>query len=246
MLRPFNDIKNFALAARDGEIGKVKELYFDDQIWIVRYVVVDTGGWLTGRKVLLAPVSVGMIDEPTKLIAIHLTKEQIENSPPIEADQPVSRQFEEAWYGYYGYPGYWLTMEPAVLGTTAAFVPPPMPVVIEQHSDPHLRSTSEVTGYSIHASDGDIGHIDDFLVDDSVWAIRYVVISRSWWAGKKVILSPEWIERLSWAERKVFVSLTRETIKDAPDWEDAQPISRAFEEQLHDYYGRHGYWPPKT
>ena len=250
MLRPFNDIKNFALAARDGEIGKVKELYFDDQIWIVRYVVVDTGGWLTGRKVLLAPVSVGMIDEPTKLIVVHLTKEQIENSPPIEADQPVSRQFEEAWYGYYGYPGYWLAMEPTVLGTAPAFVPPPAPVVTkekcEQHGDPHLRSTSEATGYSIHASDGELGHIDDFLVDESVWAIRYVVISRSWWAGKKVIISPEWIERVSWEERKVFVSLTRETIKDAPDWDDAQPISRAFEQRLHDYYGCHGYWPLKV
>jgi hypothetical protein len=114
---------------------------------------------------------------------------------------------------------------------------------VEESADPHLRSTSEVMGYSIHATDGDIGHVDDFLVDDSVWAIGYVVISRSWWPGKKVILSPECIERVSWEEMKVFLPLTRETIKDAPDWDDSQPLSRAFEQQLHDYYGRRGYWP---
>ncbi len=248
MLRQFSDIKNFALAAHDGEIGKVKEFYFDDQSWAVRYVVVDTGGWLTGRKVLIAPRSFGMIDEKARLIAVHLTKEQIENSPPIETDKPVSRQFEAEWYRYYGYPGYWLAPEAIAFGGMA---PLPDAVAAEQakreervtSGDPHLRSTSEVSGYSIHATDGDIGHVDDFLVDDSAWAIRYVVISRSWWPGKKVILSPEWIARVSWEEMKVFIPLTRETIRTAPDWDDTQPIGRAFEQRLHDYYGRRGYWP---
>ena len=248
MLRQFSDIKNFALASSDGEIGKVKELFFDDQSWAVRYIVADTGGWLSGRQVLLAPFSFGAIDEEGKAIAVHLTKEQIENGPPIDSDKPVSRQFEEEWYRYYGYPSYWNAAEPMAFGMASPFVPPPVEIPAPNENrreagDPHLRSTSEVTGYSIHASDGNIGHVDDFIVDDHAWTIRYVVISRSWWPGKRVIVSPEWIERVSWPEMQVFVPLTRETIKDAPDWDDSQPISRAFEQQLHDYYGRRGYWP---
>jgi len=251
MLRQFSDIKNFALAARDGEIGKVKELYFDDQSWAVRYVVVDTGGWLTGRKVLIAPRSFGSIDEESKLIAVHLTKEQIENSPPIEADKPVSRQHEEEWHRYYGYPGYWLAPEAIAFGGMPAVAPWPVENVAQgvggpstrEPGDPHLRSTSEVAGYSIHATDGDIGHVDDFILDEDGWSIRYLVISRSWWPGKKVVLSPEWIERVSWEERKVFVPLTRDAIKDAPEWADPQPITRASEERLFGHYGRRGYWP---
>ena len=244
MLRQFTNFKNFALAAIDGEIGKIKELYFDDQSWTVRYVVVDTGGWLTGRQVLIAPRSFGTIDEESKLIAVHLTKEQIENSPPIEADKPVSRQHEEEWHCYYGYPGYWLTPEAIAFGgAVPPLVPPPQAQAErEPRGDPHLRSTSEVTGYSIHATDGDIGHVDDFIVDDGGWSIRYVVVSRSW-LGKKVILSPEWIERVSWEERSVFVRLTREAIKDAPEWDDAQPITREFEERLYGHHERRPYWP---
>jgi uncharacterized protein YrrD len=248
MLRPFSHIKNFALAARDGEIGKVKELYFDDQNWIVRYVVVDTGGWLSGRKVLLSPTSFGAIADESKLIAVHLTKERIENSPPIEADKPVSRQHEEEWHRYYGYPGYWLAPEAIAFGSVPVVTgvqAPPFEEAkgSEERGDPHLRSTSELTGYSIHATDGDIGHVDDFIVDDEGWAIRYVVISRSWWPRKKVILSPEWIERVSWEESDVFVPLSRETIKNAPDWDESHPISRTFEQRLFDYYGRCAYWP---
>ena len=246
MLRPFSDIRNFALAASDGEIGKVKDLYFDDQSWTVRYVVVDTGKWLMGRKVLLAPRSFGMIDEKAKLIAVHLTKKQIEDSPSIDAYKPVSRQHELDWHLYYGYPGYWMVPEAVAFGAT-----PPPPELIKaareakenEHNDPHLRSVSEVTGYSIHATDGDIGHVGDFIVDDEGWPMRYVIISKSWWPGKRVILSPEWIASVSWEESKVFVPLTRDTIKGAPEWEHSQPVTREFEERLFDYYGRRGYWP---
>ncbi|HEY5892055.1 MAG TPA: PRC-barrel domain-containing protein [Chthoniobacterales bacterium] len=240
MLRPFNDIKNFAFAARDGEIGKVKELYFDDQSWTVRYVVVDTGGWLTGSKVLLAPRSFGTISEESKLIAVHLTKEQIENSPSIDSDKPVSRQFEEKWCRYYGFPAYWLAPEAIAFASGPAAVETLAQETrsaerVEERGDPHLRSTRELIGYSIHATDGNIGHVDDFVVDDDAWSIRYIVISRSWWPEKKVILSTEWIERVSWEAMQVFVPLSRETIKDAPEWNDAEPISRDFEQRLFNY-----------
>ena len=128
-------------------------------------------------------------------------------------------------------------------GVVPPLVPPPQAQAErEPRGDPHLRSTSEVTGYSIHATDGDIGHVDDFIVDDGGWSIRYVVVSRSW-LGKKVILSPDWIERVSWEESSVFVRLTREAIKDAPEWDDAQPITREFEERLYGHHERRPYWP---
>ncbi|MDQ3624336.1 MAG: PRC-barrel domain-containing protein [Verrucomicrobiota bacterium] len=250
MLRPFNEIKNFALAARDGEIGKVKELYFDDQSWIVRYAVVDTGGWLTGRKVLIAPRSLGTIDQESKLIAVDLSRAQIEHSPPIEADKPVSRQFEEQWYRYFGYPAYWLAPDAAEFGAASAAAEAQVQAAREAErsaraasGDPHLRSTGEVSGDSIHATDGDIGRVDDFIVDDDGWVIRYLAISPSWWAGKKVLLAPEWIERISWEKMQVFVPLSRQAIREAPEWDDSQPITREFEQRLHDYYGRRGYWP---
>jgi hypothetical protein len=153
---------------------------------------------------------------------------------------------------YFGFPGYWLTPRNAVgfgaPNPLAVLQPEPgeeshLDRPDKSHGDPHLRSTSEVAGYSLHASDGDIGHLDDFIVDENAWAIRYVVIMRGWLLGKKVLLSPEWIGRVSWEEEQVFVPLTRETIKNAPVWDDTQPISRAFENRLHDYYGRRGYWP---
>jgi hypothetical protein len=249
VLRQFSETKNFALAASDGEIGKVKELYFDDQSWTARYLVVDTGGWLSDRKVLIPPHSLGVIDNEHQLIAVHLTREQVEKSPPIETAKPVSRQYEEEWHAYYGYPGYWLAPDTWAVGAIPpSIVAPPVPPgeSEKEFGDPHLRSTGEVIGYSIRAHDGDIGHVDDFVVDDAGWIVRYVVITRSWWPGKKVLLAPEWIERISWDEMKAFVPISRDTIKDAPDWDDSQPITRAFEERLYDYYGHKRYWPIET
>jgi len=248
MLRQFSDIKNFALAASDGEIGKAREFYFDDESWIVRYLVVDTGGWLTGRSVLIAPQSLGPVNEERELIAVKLTKAQVENSPPVEMEKPVSRQYEEEFHRYYGYPGYWLAPEIVGLGAAPSMAEAVPELLAKENvrndrGDPHLRSTSEVDGYAIHATDGDIGQVDDFIVDDADWAIRYLVISRSWWPGKKVILATEWTDQVSWEERKVVVPLAREAIKDAPEWDDTQPITRDFETRLHDYYGRKGYWP---
>jgi hypothetical protein len=244
MLRRLSEIKNFALAARDGEIGKVKELYFDDESWVTRYLVADTGGWLTGRQVLVSPKALGMINEERQVVSVDLTKSQVEKSPSIETDKPVTRQYEEAWHQYYGYPGYWFAPEAIAFGTTPPLAEvPPADREPREKGDPHLRSTSEVTGYSIHANDGDIGHVDDFIVDDGDWMIRYIVISRGGLPGRTVILATEWTDQVSWEERKVFVPLTREAIKDAPEWNEAQPITRAFETRLHDYYGRKGYWP---
>lgn len=246
MLRKFSALKNFTLAARDGHIGKVKELYFDDESWRVRYLVLKTGGWLSGRQVLIAPRALGAIDEEHEIIAVHLTRQQVEQSPTTDFDKPLSRQYEERWHRHFGYQGYWLNADPMGLGMMVPLAHPSVAVPADEadeRDDPHLRSTDEVFGYSIHATNGDLGHLDDFLVDEEDWNIRYLVITRSWWAGDKVVLAPDWVEAVSWDDERVSVSIPREKIKDAPIWDDSEPMTRGFEEQLYEHYGRERYWP---
>jgi hypothetical protein len=109
--------------------------------------------------------------------------------------------------------------------------------------DPHLRSTYNVSGSQIQAKDGDIGHVEDFIIDDETWAIRYLIIdTKNWWLGKKVLVSPNWIERVSWSESKVFVNLTRENIKQSPEYTEESLLTRDYETRLHRHYNRHGYW----
>ncbi|MEO8053096.1 MAG: PRC-barrel domain-containing protein, partial [Acidobacteriota bacterium] len=107
MLRKAKDLSGYKLAASDGEIGKVKEFYFDDQSWTVRYLVADTGGWLSGRQVLISPYALDPANEGRNVIPVDLTKHQIEKSPSLDSNKPVSRQYELEYYPYYGWPGYW-------------------------------------------------------------------------------------------------------------------------------------------
>jgi uncharacterized protein YrrD len=245
MLIKAKTLRGYRLDSLDGEIGKVKEFYFDDKYWTIRYLVVDTGNWLMGRQVLISPHALAAVNHEEQNIAIDLTKKQIEDSPPLDSDKPVSRQFEEAYHGYYDWPTYWggpymwgpypyLMRKPEI---------PKEPTQAEKAWDPHLRSTNEVSGYNIHATDGEIGHVADFVIDDETWAIRYLVIdTRNWWPGKKVLISPKWIESISWDELKVFVNLTRETIKQSPEYLEGSPVNRDYEAELHRHYNRQGYW----
>jgi len=176
---------------------------------------------------------------------VSLTKKQIEDSPSLNSDKPVSRQFEESYYGYFGWPMYWdgLSMwgySPYIERDRKKWRKPKKG---EKAWDPHLRSTQNVDGYHIHASDGDIGHVEDFIIDDETWAIRYLVIdTRNWLPGKKVLISPKWIERVSWNESKVFINLTREKIRQSPEYSEELLISRDYETTLHQHYNLQGYW----
>ena len=201
MLNKAKILKGYKLHCLDGEIGEVKEFYFDDQHWTIRYLVADTGNWLTGRQVLISPYAMVVVNKEEQYITIDLTKKQIEDSPSLSSDKPVSRQFEEAYYGYYEWPMYW--GGPYMWGY--------YPYIVcdrekwkestkgEKKWDPHLRSTHDVSSYHIQAEDGEIGHVEDFIIDDETWAIRYIIINtRNWWPGKKVLVSPRWIEHVSW------------------------------------------------
>jgi len=245
MLHTAKTLKGYTLHSLDGEIGRVKEFYFDDHHWAIRYLVADTGNWLPGRQVLISPHAMGSISKEKEHIAIELTKKQIENCPPLDSDKPVSRQFENAYYAYYGWPMYWAGTDmwgpyPYIMRNREA---PKEANERESESGLNLRSTHDVSGHHVHAVDGEIGHVEDFIIDDEMWAIRYLIIdTRNWWPGKKVLVAPQWIDHVSWSERTVFVNVSRESIKQSPEYTEGSPPTRDYETRLHGHYNRQGYW----
>jgi hypothetical protein len=262
MLRRFSDLRGFTIAATDGDIGSVEDLYFDDESWTVRHLVVDTGRWLSGRKVLISPASVERVDPVRRAFATRLTRAQVEGSPHVDTARPVSRQQESVLSRYYGAPMYWTgplrwgaapypPMAPTAAGLPGSVggVPRPPAVVEElaarerESADPHLRSARAVTGYGLRATDGDLGHVEDFLVDETDWAIRYLVADpRSWWPGPHVLLSTEWIRGVDWDDRVVELDVDREAVRGAPAYETSRDVDRHWESRLHAHYRRPGYW----
>ena len=228
MLRSIKQLYGDKLGTAEGEIGHVKDFYFNDQQWAVRYVVVDTGSWLSGRSVLISPHAFGNFYEDGDCLLVNLTRQQIENSPPIELHKPVSRQYEEEYYRYYGWPSYW---DGSGMWGAVGFpmIPPPHLVPVKEESrdgdphdedDPHLRSALAVSGYHIQTSDGTIGHVTDFMIDDKSWAIRHLVVETgNWFSGKEIVISPKHIERISYEESKVFVNMTKEAIAGAAEYQ---------------------------
>ena len=255
MLRSMKALDGCTIGATDGDVGTVTDGYFDDLSFTVRYLVVDTGGWLSGRKVLLSPIAVRAVDWEFRRVTAALTRAQVEQSPNIDTDKPVSRQHETAYHGYYGYPPYWVgdylwgaypyPYFGSGPGLSAAELARERRWSWEakEREDPHLRSVRAVTGYHIQATDGDIGHVEDFLVDDQSWAIRYMLVdTTNWWAGKKVLVAPAWIGRVDWAESQVHVTVTRAQIQTSPEYDPTRAVERAYETQLHDHYGQPRYW----
>lgn len=219
--------------------------------------MADTGSWLSGREVLISPFSLGKVDRDVASVDVKLTRQQVEKSPGIDTHQPVSRQNEADLYNYYGYPYYWPgpylwgpVPWPGGLAATHPQFPQTEAGEIQaaekrkRKKDFHLRSIKEVTEYHIEASDGDIGHVEDFIIDDENWAIRYIIVdTRNWWPGKKVPISPEWIKEISWTDSAVYVDLPREAIKTSPEYDsDAGMVSRDYEKRLFEHYGQAQYW----
>jgi uncharacterized protein YrrD len=223
MLQNIKELYGNKLAALDGDIGHVKDFYFDDKTWAVRYLVADTGSWLRGRLVLLSPHAFGRFDQAGKILLVNLSRKQIENSPSIESHKPVSRQYEEEYYRYYGWPGYWQGGGVWGMGSFPVSAPPPTPKNRRHHGhnqrdDIHLRSTTAVTGYHIQATDGAIGSVSGVMVDDKSWTIGELVVETGhWFSGKEILISPRKIKRISYEESKVFVNLTKAEIQQAAE-----------------------------
>lgn len=256
MLLSINELRGMSLHATDGDLGQVDDFYFDDQDWQLHYIVVDVGAWLASRKVLISPAAIATVAPDLKRFMASITKEQVRNSPDWDADQPISRQYEALFADYYKYPYYWsgpaqwgYAPYAAGVGVAAAVGGQPETTKAEmgelkrEIEQSHLRSARAVTGYSIETSDGAIGAVHDFLLDDQNWRIHYLVVDTGkWLPGRKVLLSPRWIDAIDWAHSQVKTSLAKETIRHAPGYNAPAAITRDYEQRLFAYYGRPGYW----
>ena len=235
MLQTVDDLIGFTIHATDGDIGRVHDVYFDDRRWTIRYLVVDTRHWLPGRRVLLSPASVREADWGRREIVVALSRDQIRRSPSVDTDQPVGRGRIALFRECYTLPYAW---------AVGGFLWAPTPVtggrreVRRRPGDPHLRSARLLRGYGIKAVDGDVGHVHGFLVDDSSWALRCVVVhTRHWRPGNRVLVPAEWIAWVSWLELTVHVDLPVERILNAPDYDPSQPMTHDDEIRLSAYYG---------
>ncbi|TVP96273.1 MAG: PRC-barrel domain containing protein [Roseinatronobacter sp.] len=270
MLLNTRDLVGYRLTAIDGAIGIIDDLLIDDRDWTIRWITVDTGNWLHSRKVLLPPQSFGEPDHLGREIPIDLDRKRVEQSPTVARDHSVSRQVEADIYAFYDYPPYWSqgsakpiagvvgNMPLASIGTRAfdnaqaqqAVPAAPSEALITDtigHGQdyPHLRSTNEMMGYYIEAKDGSIGHVEDILIEGHGWETRYLLIdTRSWWPGRKVLISPKWASSVSWSDRKVYLDMTREHVRTSPEYDPRKPIDHSYEERLHAHYGYEPHWLP--
>jgi len=248
MLRSLKDLERYNVSATDGDIGSVGNFLLDDESWAIRYLIVKTGGFFNERRVLISPISFREVDWSAGRFHLALTMEKIKNSPSVDVDKPVSRQHERDYYGYYGWPFYWgaegmwgMGAYPNTLAAGAWYNP--SAERYEEPGDVHLRSAQEVRGYHIQGSDEPIGHVEDLIVDDETWAIRYLVINtNNWLFGRKVLVSPHWATRVSWDERNVYVAMSRQSIMDSPELKEIETLNRDFESRLYKHYGRPAYW----
>ena len=246
MLRKMKDLKGFSIGARDGDIGEANDFIFDDTKWTVRYLVADTNRWLPGRKVLISPIVVDQADWEGKRLPVLLTQEQVKNSPDINLNEELSAQDEVRYYNYYGFPYYWAGDEiwgPVTLPRDLIAEGIDQKIALtEEVNQSHLRSMKDVTEYSIQATDGEIGQVDDFIVDDDAWTIRYMVVDTgNWLPGKKILVAPRWIATVDWKNSNVYVNLSREAIKSGPEF-NSDKLDREYETQLHEHYGQENYW----
>jgi hypothetical protein len=250
MLRRASEVNGFTIGASDGSMGAVSDLLFDDSTWLVRWFVVNTGHILPGRKVLLPPLALGHVNHIGDQLSVRLTKKQVMDSPDINTDQPVSRHMESNLYDYYGWTPHWSTgFYMGGYGYAGSMIAPRLPVGSvhreREHAqgqvssgDPNLRSVHEVSRYHIHARDGEIGHVADFLIEDVDWSIHYLVVdTKNWWPGRKVLVSPNLILDIDWSDQLVTLSVNRKLIEDSPVYDEKTMLDRAYEHEFHAHYG---------
>ena len=256
MLFSMRSLKGYTVTASDGAVGKVQDGLFDDQAWVIRYVVVDAGSWLSSRQVLVSPYAMDTPDTEAKNLPVHISKEQVKNSPGIDTHPSVSRQHEMEFSRYYGYPYYWggeglwgdsvylsSVSDRTALASSSYARDNAAQAAAATASDPHLRSSTEVLGYHIHALDGELGHVSDVLVEADSWAIRYLVVSTSnWWLGHEVLVPPQWIVGVSWEDRIVDLNVSREKIQGAPRFESTMELNRQQELAFFRHHERPAYW----
>jgi uncharacterized protein YrrD len=245
MLTPAKSLEGFEIRAPEGVIGTIEDLYFDDQQWRVRYLVIATGAWLDGRKVLIAPTALAARQPAVHYFSVDLSFDQIRNGPEIDTAKSVSRQHEEQLHRHFAWPIYWggplvkggLNVPVSEEQSVQGFGGEVSEAWREAGDDPHLRSAKAVRDYHIEASDGAVGHVEDLVVDERSWAVRYLLIdTRNWWPGKKVTLPPSSVRKVSWLESSIWVDRPREVIKSGPEFDQAQVNSLEYADRLDLHY----------
>jgi hypothetical protein len=251
MLLSVKDTLGYQIAAVDEDVGTLDDLLFDEASSKIRYLLIHTGSWLGGRSVLLAPAAFGSIQPGQRVLPTALTKQQVESSPRLDEARALSRAQEDMLYRHYGWVPYWEATLGAQAMAPSCWGAPARPGEVlasgagdaQGAADPRLRSAREVTGYYVQAADREIGHLSDLLVDEHDWTIRLLVIdTRNWWPGRKVVVAPEWLERVDWPGQQIVVGLTRDQIKASPEYDPGQTLDRSYQERLYRHYGRPPYW----
>lgn len=248
MLRSLNELLGYELMSKDGQMGKVHDFFFSDIDWMVRYLVVDTGPWIFGRKVLISPQALLQPVWASETFPVDLTREEVKSSPDVDVAKPVSREYEDELFAHYRWPAYW-SITPTHSGQP--FFTPPYLFAGDDDSDDeqptksHLRSATELTGYQVFTTDNsEVGSVSNFILDDEFWQIRHMIvdISDKLDADKKVLVALEWIKSIMVASKEIHIDLTEDAIRYSPAFNPSMPVNRQYEEVLYDYHGRPKYW----
>lgn len=234
MFQSFKKILNSALHAQDGKIGHLDDLLFDDEKWIVRYLVVKTGGLLNHERVLISPLGIATLDWPNQAVKLNLTRKKIEASPKVDTELPVFRQMEKSYFDYNGWPYYWddvgiWGIDPSnfiTAGGQSSAQPGDSRGKIDG-ADPHLRSCRIVDHYSIEAEGTRFGHVIDFLIDDTTWEIKFLLVdSRTWWPSRPVMIDPKWVHSVDWFVKCIKVRKSKKEIESSPEFKSEEFIGR--------------------
>ena len=255
MLQVISPLKGFSVEASDGRIGTVVDFLFDEVSWKLRWLVIDCGTWLRGRKTLIHPSAISQEDLERQHFVVSLTKAQVEGGPALAEDQPVSQQMENQLYTYYGWDPLWgganLSAIPGAMASPLMGPPymglgpideaeAPRGGAMSRGTDPHLRSVVEVIGYRVHAVDGEIGHIENLMLDGADWSVRYLIVdTRNWWFGQRVLISPFAVKTIDWFDRHVELNVSCEVVKTSPPWDPLAAVNDEYAKRLHKHYG----WP---
>ena len=263
MLFAVSGLIGCSVEASDGEVGAVKDFLFDDQTWKIRWMTVEAGDWLPGRRRVfihpsaIAPLHISpkptlpMMSSSAPLqLTVNLARAQIEAGPHAHEDDPVTTDMEALLYDYYAWDPFWgashfggaalPNAESRIVGDAArreadAEIPP-------LDGDDHLHSVAEFKDYYVHAVDGDIGHVENLLADDANWEVRYLVIAtRNWWPGKVVQLSPYAVKDIDWFGEHINMNVTRDQVRSAPAWDPLAMADEISEDDLHRHFGWAGY-----
>lgn len=227
MLFDLEALKGMKLQARDGEIGKCVDFLFDDQYWTVRYMDARAGNWLTGRRVLISPISLREPDWEAGLLPVGLSREQVKDSPSLGEDQPVSREFEREFFRFYGYGYYWMGGAAWGAGVLPSELENRHADIAEQGGEEnHLRSLKEVSRYHVISGDKDIGKLDALLVDDADWAVPYLVVDTGTrLSHNRVVVPASWFADISWSDRSLQLQAGRGQLESAPEYRGGAPVA---------------------